>query len=70
MCNDEVWMKLGTAILNQSESQTDRIGISWCRIRRCSKGIPSDPYRGGAYVMWEDTPYAHIMVPLGPRPGM
>jgi hypothetical protein len=29
------------------------------------KGIPSDPDQGGPFVMWGDTPYAHIMVPVG-----
>lgn len=29
--------------------------------------LPSDPYEGGPYVMWKGTPYAHIMVPVGPR---
>ncbi len=29
------------------------------------KGITTDPSSGGPYVMWGDTPYAHIMVPLG-----
>lgn len=28
------------------------------------KGVSDDPYNGGPYVMWKDTPYAHIMVPL------
>ena len=28
------------------------------------KGITSDPSTGGPYVMWGDTPYAHIMVPV------
>ncbi|XAW88091.1 hypothetical protein ABDK09_01335 [Vibrio sp. CDRSL-10 TSBA] len=28
------------------------------------EGISDDPYNGGPYVMWKDTPYAHIMVPL------
>ena len=28
------------------------------------KGISDDPYNGGPYVMWKDTPYAHIMVPI------
>jgi len=27
-------------------------------------GMPHDPDNGGPYVMWRDTPYAHIMVPL------
>ena len=28
------------------------------------KGIPTDPSQGGPYVMWGDTPYAHIMIPI------
>jgi len=28
------------------------------------KGITNDPESGGPYVMWGDTPYAHIMVPV------
>lgn len=28
------------------------------------QGISDDPYNGGPYVMWKDTPYAHIMVPV------
>jgi hypothetical protein len=28
------------------------------------KGITDDPSGGGPYVMWGDTPYAHIMVPV------
>jgi len=28
------------------------------------KGLPTDPNSGGPYVMWADTPYAHIMVPV------
>ncbi len=28
------------------------------------KGITRDPKSGGPYVMWGDTPYAHIMVPI------
>jgi hypothetical protein len=30
--------------------------------------LPTDPNRGGAYVMWKGTPYADIMAPLGERP--
>jgi hypothetical protein len=26
--------------------------------------LPSDPESGGPYVMWQGTPYAHIMVPV------
>ena len=28
------------------------------------KGITDDPSKGGPYVMWGDTPYAHIMIPI------
>lgn len=28
------------------------------------QGMSDDPYNGGPYVMWKDTPYAHIMVPI------
>ncbi|GLX80485.1 hypothetical protein tinsulaeT_38250 [Thalassotalea insulae] len=28
------------------------------------KGLPTDPSQGGPYVMWGDTPYAHIMIPI------
>jgi hypothetical protein len=27
-------------------------------------GVSRDPYNGGPYVMWENTPYAHIMAPI------
>ncbi|MBV1787802.1 hypothetical protein KQ940_07005 [Marinobacterium sp. D7] len=30
-------------------------------------GITTDPHAGGPYVMWGDTPYAHIMIPVGER---
>lgn len=26
------------------------------------EGLPTDPNEGGPYIMWADTPYAHIMV--------
>jgi hypothetical protein len=32
------------------------------------EALPDDPVPDGAYVMWKGTPYAHIMVPVGPRP--
>ena len=31
-------------------------------------GLRSDPYAGGPYVMWKDTPYAHVMVPTDHTP--
>lgn len=30
-------------------------------------GLTDDPHAGGPYVMWKDTPWAHIMVPLEDR---
>ena len=102
MCNDDVWMELRDALLDQSEFSTDRLGISymlagdamvnnadpydrepnegevWIREgphmmlvlpdRSMLEGLPRDPGQGGPYVMWDDTPYVHVMVPLGPRP--
>ena len=32
------------------------------------EGLPDDPSSGGAYVMWKGTPYAHLMIRVGPRP--
>ena len=29
--------------------------------------FPADPQSGGPYVMWKDTPYEHLMVPVGAR---
>ncbi|MCW8840777.1 MAG: hypothetical protein OQL05_11150 [Gammaproteobacteria bacterium] len=34
--------------------------------REALKGLSDNPYNGGPYVMWRDTPYAHIMVPIRP----
>ena len=31
------------------------------------KGMTDDPSSGGPFVMWKDTDYAHIMIPVGPR---
>lgn len=28
------------------------------------EGITDDPGQGGPYVMWKDTPYAHVMIPV------
>lgn len=30
--------------------------------------LPTDPNMGGPYVMWRGTPFAHVMLPTGPRP--
>lgn len=32
-------------------------------------GLPDTPEGPGPYVMWKGTPYAHIMLPVGERPG-
>ena len=31
------------------------------------KGISTDHRNGGPWIMWPDTPYAHIMIPLESR---
>lgn len=31
-------------------------------------GLPTDPQTGGPWVMWRDTPYVHIMVPMPRNP--
>ncbi len=31
------------------------------------EGVTDDPNAGGPYVMWKDTPYAHLMIPVGDR---
>ncbi len=28
------------------------------------RNISTDPYNGGVWVMWPDTPYAHVMIPI------
>ena len=35
--------------------------------REMLEGITDDPHAGGPYVMWGDTPYAHIMIPIEDR---
>ena len=32
--------------------------------KKMLESMSTDPWNGGPYVMWKDTPYAHIMVPL------
>jgi hypothetical protein len=32
--------------------------------RAALEGISTDPYNGGPWIMWPDTPYAHLMIPL------
>ena len=32
------------------------------------RGVSTDPNNGGPYVMWPGTPYAHLMIPVAPRP--
>lgn len=34
---------------------------------RLLEGISTDPDNGGPWVMWKDTPYAHVMIPTVPR---
>lgn len=33
-----------------------------------TEGVTDDPESGQPYVMWKGTPYAHVMVPVAPRP--
>jgi hypothetical protein len=35
--------------------------------REMLEGMTDDPSTGGPYVMWKDTPYAHIMVPVSAK---
>ncbi len=28
------------------------------------RGLPTDPASGGPFIMWQNTPYAHVMVPV------
>ncbi len=35
--------------------------------KRLLKGFTDDPTKGGPYVMWKDTPYAHLMVPVADK---
>ncbi len=35
--------------------------------KRTLEGISSDHLNGGPWIMWPDTPYAHIMIPLESR---
>jgi len=30
-------------------------------------GLPHDPFAGGPYVMWAETPLAHVMLPIEPK---
>ncbi len=32
--------------------------------RQALEGISTDPYNGGPWIMWPDTPYAHLMIPI------
>lgn len=34
------------------------------------EGVPTDPSSERPYVMWRDTPYVHVMVPVAPRSDM
>jgi hypothetical protein len=30
-------------------------------------GLPTDPASGGPWIMWQNTPYAHVMMPVHPQ---
>ena len=40
------------------------IWISWQVFEKLLKDLPTDPYAGGPYVMWEGSEFVHVMVPL------
>ena len=61
---------------NDSPDATDQTKGTWIKegphlmivvSKEMLKGLPSDPASVVPYVMWKDTPYAHIMVPVGMR---
>lgn len=49
--NGDVWVQEGPHIMVVAPPGT-------------LEGLSDDPYNGGPYVMWKDTPYAHIMIPI------
>lgn len=49
--NGDVWIKEGPHLMIVVQ-------------RGAMEGISDNPYNGGPYVMWKDTPFAHIMVPI------
>ena len=40
------------------------IQTSQMELQAGMEGITTDPSGGGPYVMWKDTDYAHIMIPV------
>ncbi len=32
--------------------------------KQALEGMSTDPYNGGPWIMWPDTPYAHLMIPI------
>ena len=32
--------------------------------KQALEGVSTDPYNGGPWIMWGDTPYAHLMIPI------
>ena len=63
-------------VSNDSPDEMDQTKGTWIKEgphlmiivpRELLKGLPSDPASGVPYVMWKDTPYAHIMIPVGAR---
>lgn len=49
--NGDVWVQEGPHLMIVAPKET-------------MKGMSDDPFNGGPYVMWKNTPYAHIMVPI------
>lgn len=54
---DNQWIQVGTPHIMVLVSDHEML-----------EGLGTEPGKGGPWVMWKGTPYAHIMVPAVPRP--
>lgn len=80
MCNDRVWMDLREAILDQSDFETDRIGVSYMLAgdAAVNNADPYDTEKNEGEVWVKEGPHVMIVVPdpamleglpSDPRPG-
>lgn len=65
MCNDDVWMELREAILNQSEFSTDRVGLSYMLAgdAAVNNADPYDTERDEGEVWVEEGDHVMVAVP-------
>ena len=65
MCNDEVWMRLMTAIVNKTDFRTDRVGISYMLAGddAVNNADPYDVKRDPGEVWVQEGPHLMIVVP-------